>query len=110
MSISRGMLGMSVRLLPILLLAAVPALLLAAVPARAEDAVELAAGPGKDVVETSCNACHSLDYIRMNSPFLTPDGWKAEVTKMRTAFSAPIDDAQADAILKYLAATYGPRT
>ena len=35
-----------------------------------------------------------------------PDGWKAEVTKMRTPLGAPIDDDRADTIVKYLSATY----
>jgi len=84
-------------------------LLLAAAPARADEpAVELKSGPGQDIVQAQCNVCHSLDYIRMNSPFLTPDAWKAEVTKMRTAYGAPINDQDADTILKYLSATYGP--
>jgi mono/diheme cytochrome c family protein len=83
-------------------------LLLAAAPALAEEAVELKPGPGQDIVQSRCSACHSLDYVRMNSPFLTGDGWKAEVAKMRTAFGAEIDDAEADAILKYLAVSYGP--
>jgi mono/diheme cytochrome c family protein len=81
---------------------------LAATPALAEEPVQLKSGPGQDVVETRCNACHSLDYVRMNSPYLTSDGWKAEVAKMRTAFGAEIDDAEADAIVKYLTVTYGP--
>lgn len=83
-------------------------LLLAATPALAEDPVDLKAGAGKEVVETRCGACHSLDYVRMNSPFLTADAWKAEVAKMRAAFGAEIDDAEAAAIVKYLSATYGP--
>ena len=83
--------------------------LLAAAPALAEEQpVQLKAGPGLEVVQTRCAACHSLDYVRMNSPFLTADGWKAEVTKMRTAFGAEIDDAEAATIVNYLAATYGP--
>ena len=86
-------------------------LLLAATPARAdEQPVKLKPGSGEDIVENECNVCHSLDYIRMNSPFLTADGWKAEVTKMRAAFGAPIDDADADAIIKYLSTNYGPVT
>ena len=48
-----------------------------------------------DVVTSSCATCHTLNYIRMNSVFLTPDAWKAEVTKMRAAFGAPIDDEAA---------------
>jgi hypothetical protein len=42
----------------------------------------------------------------MNSVFLTPAAWKAEVTKMRTAFGAPIDEDTANAILAYLDAHY----
>ncbi len=84
-------------------------LLLAATPAMAEEQpVELKPGPGQEVAQTLCAACHSLDYVRMNSPFLTADGWKAEVTKMRTAFGADIDDANAATIVNYLTATYGP--
>jgi uncharacterized protein (DUF697 family) len=42
----------------------------------------------------------------MNSMFLTPAAWKAEVTKMRTAFGAQIDDDIAAEITAYLAANY----
>jgi hypothetical protein len=42
----------------------------------------------------------------MNSPFLTPGAWQAEVAEMRTAFGAPIDDATAATITAYLAAHY----
>jgi len=83
-------------------------LLLATTPAFAEQPVQLKPGAGLDVVETQCGACHSLDYVRMNSPFLTPDAWKAEVAKMRTAFGAEIDDADAAVIVNYLTAMYGP--
>ncbi len=79
----------------------------AAVPAlAAEQPVALAPGPGEDLTASRCAICHSVDYIRMNSVFLSPDGWKAEVTKMRTAYGAPIDDATADSIVQYLAAHY----
>jgi mono/diheme cytochrome c family protein len=84
-------------------------LLLTAAPALAdEQPVELKSGPGQDVVEATCGACHSLDYVRMNSPFLTGDGWKAEVTKMRNAFGADISDTNAATIINYLTTTYGP--
>ena len=43
----------------------------------------------------------------MNSPFLDAAGWNAEVTKMIKAFGAPIDDADAKAIVDYLAKNYG---
>ncbi len=81
------------------------ALLLAA-PAFADEPVPLKPGPGLDEVKASCGTCHTLNYIRMNSVFLTPDAWKAEVTKMRTAMGAPIADDTADTIIKYLSASY----
>jgi hypothetical protein len=70
----------------------------------------LTPGPWADVTGAQCSACHSSDYIVMNSIFLTPDGWKAEVTKMRTAFAAPIDDSTAAEIVSYLAAHYAVPT
>ena len=83
------------------------AALLAAMPALAqEDTITPKPGPGQDVTIAGCIGCHSLDYIQMNSVFLTPDGWKAEVNKMRQAFGAPIDEPTADAIVRYLSATY----
>jgi cytochrome c5 len=75
-------------------------------PAAAQRA-PLAAGAGKDVVEAGCSTCHSLSYIPMNSRFMAPDTWKAEVTKMRAAFGAPIDDDAANTIIAYLVAHYG---
>ncbi|HEY8290465.1 MAG TPA: hypothetical protein VIG49_14425 [Acetobacteraceae bacterium] len=88
------------RLAFIALLAGVPA----AYAADAQSALK--PGPGLDVVETSCSICHTTDYIRMNSPFLTPAAWKAEVDKMRSAYGAPIDDDAAAEIVKYLSAHY----
>jgi cytochrome c5 len=78
----------------------------AVTPAVAQNA-PLVPGTGKDLVETGCQTCHSLSYIPMNSRFMTEAVWKAEVTKMRTAFGAPIDDDAANAIIAYLVANYG---
>jgi mono/diheme cytochrome c family protein len=80
--------------------------LLFAVPALADEPVPLKPGAGLDAVQASCGICHTLNYIRMNSVFLTPDAWKAEVTKMRIALGAPIDDDAANTIVKYLSANY----
>lgn len=83
-------------------------LLLAAVPARADPPdIVLKSGAGQDATVANCSGCHSLDYIQMNATFLTPDGWKAEVTKMRQAYGAPVEPAAADEIARYLAASYG---
>lgn len=74
----------------------------------AERPVDLRPGAGRDRVEQNCGGCHSLDYILMNGSFLSAEGWKAEVTKMRAAFHAPVSDADADVIQRYLAEAYGP--
>ena len=57
-------------------------------------------------MEANCAACHSLDYIQMNSPFLSAAVWDAEVGKMIKAFGAPIDDADAAVIKDYLKQNY----
>jgi mono/diheme cytochrome c family protein len=78
-----------------------------AVAATEEQPINLKKAPGVEKVEGNCAACHSLDYIQMNSPFLNAAGWDAEVTKMIKAFGAPIDDADAKVIADYLKANYG---
>ena len=75
-------------------------------PALAQEQVTLKPGAGLEAVTTSCSVCHTVNYIRMNSPFLTGDAWKAEVTKMREGYGAPIDDDTAKAIINYLSANY----
>ncbi len=82
-------------------------LLVLAGPAMAQEEIALKVAPGHEVVENNCAACHSLSYIRMNSPFLTPDVWAAEVTKMIKTYGAPVDDADAKTIIDYLARNYG---
>jgi sulfite dehydrogenase (cytochrome) subunit B len=83
---------------------------LAVVPAPAsadEPAVHLKQAPGVEVVEGHCGACHSLDYIPMNSPFLDAAHWDVEVAKMIKAFGAPIDPPDAKIIGDYLKENYG---
>jgi len=83
-------------------------LLLPVRPALAEEpTITLRPGPALATISTHCSGCHSLDYVQMNAPFLKPDGWKAEVAKMRTAFGAQFDDEDAAAITAYLASNYG---
>jgi sulfite dehydrogenase (cytochrome) subunit B len=81
---------------------------LAAAPAAAQEKpVALKKAPGLDQVEANCGACHSLDYIQMNSPFMTSTVWDAEIAKMIKAYGAPISEADARAIADYLKANYG---
>ena len=46
-----------------------------------EKQVQLREAPGLDKVESQCGACHSLDYVQMNSRFLSAAGWEAEIAK-----------------------------
>jgi cytochrome c5 len=89
------------RLLP-LLLAAAPLVVFAG-----EDAIELKPGPGRDLVETRCVTCHSLDYIPMNSPFLDRKGWEASVNKMIKVMGAPVPPEETQTIIDYLSTNYG---
>ena len=79
-----------------------------AAPAVAEEKpVELKKAPGLDKVEGNCAACHSLDYVLINSPYPNAALWDAEVTKMIKVYGAPIDEADAKEIKDYLAKNYG---
>ena len=81
-------------------------LLAAGTAAAQESKVQLKDGPGKDKA-MQCVACHSLDYIQMNSRFLDKAGWTGSVNKMINAFGAPIPKEDVEAIATYLAQNYG---
>ncbi len=84
------------------------ALVLAAMAARAdESSIRLAQSEGVDRVQAACAICHSLDYIVMNSPFQDRVGWEKTVTKMVKVMGAPIEPADAAAIVDYLEKNYG---
>lgn len=69
--------------------------------------VPLKEAPGREAVESNCASCHSLDYSRINSPFLDRKGWEAEVNKMIKVFGAPIPAADTTTIVDYLTKNYG---
>ena len=87
-------------------LIACAALLAAGVAAAQESKVQLKDGPGRDKAN-ACMACHSADYIQMNSRFLDKAGWTASVNKMINAFGAPIPKEDVEAIASYLSQNYG---
>jgi hypothetical protein len=72
-----------------------------------EQVIKLKQDTGVDKVEANCQACHTLAYIPMNSPFLNAAGWDSEVTKMIKVMGAPIDDTDAKVIKDYLTKNYG---
>ena len=79
-----------------------------ATPALADNKpIELKKAPGVEAVQDNCQTCHSLSYIPMNSPFLKPAQWDAEVGKMIKVMGAPISDKDAQTIKAYLKANYG---
>jgi cytochrome c5 len=87
---------------------AVSALLAGIAVARAEEKpVPIKNAPGSETVENTCGACHSLDYIRTNAPFMTEQVWQAEVNKMINAFGAPATPEEAKTIVDYLVKNYG---
>jgi mono/diheme cytochrome c family protein len=89
-------------------LVAASLLLLAAPAVQADEfSIKLKPGDGAEVTQGQCAACHSLDYIQMNSPFPKRAVWEAEVTKMIKVFGATIDDKDAKSIIDYLAKNYG---
>jgi len=65
-------------------------------------------GPGADAINNNCLACHSADMV-LNQPALPMTQWHAEVDKMRTAYKAPIDPKDVDAILEYLVSVKGEK-
>lgn len=71
--------------------------------------LDLAEGEGRVETESFCSLCHSTRYITMQPP-LPAATWEAEVTKMRKTLGAPISDASAALIIKYLQAHYTPDT
>jgi hypothetical protein len=81
--------------------------LFAAAAVAEEKPVALKDAPGRATVENLCSGCHSLDYVRINAPFMNKQGWTAEVNKMIQAFGAPIQTNDAGTIIDYLSDNYG---
>ena len=92
------------RLSNVIVLAACSALL--AAPALADESkIKLKEGPGRDKVEANCVACHSLDYIQMNSVFLDRKVWsQASIHEtdevLRRATGGPLDPKHFEAHLR----------
>ncbi len=86
---------------------AIAALLVAGTTQAQESKLELKPGPGRDQVMGYCVMCHSVDYIQMNSTFMTRQVWDAEVTKMIKAFGAQIPPDQVPVLVDYLTKNYG---
>ncbi len=62
--------------------------------------------PGREEFMRACVACHSPRYVTMQ-PAFTRHQWEETVTKMIKTYGAPMDEAQARAVVDYLEATHG---
>lgn len=63
-------------------------------------------GPGSDLANAHCLICHSAGMV-MRQPPLTFDDWKAEVTKMRAVYGAPLPPESIEDIARYLVTING---
>ena len=79
----------------------------AATATAGEGQIVLNDRPGKNQVIAQCAMCHSLDYITMHATILDRAGWEKTVGKMINVMGAPIDDADKQIIIDYLATNYG---
>ena len=64
--------------------------------------------PGSEVADNNCLACHSAGMV-LTQPALSKAQWHEEVEKMRNAYKAPIDAADVDTIVNYLAGLAGAK-
>lgn len=72
------------------------------------ETAEFKPGPGVEVAQANCAACHSADYIRTQprGAGFGRDFWQAEVNKMIKVFGAPITEEDSNAIVEYLTKAY----
>jgi sulfite dehydrogenase (cytochrome) subunit B len=67
---------------------------------------DLQPGPGVEVTQRACRACHSTDYVVMQ-PRGDAKQWDGVVTKMMKVFGASIPPEDARTIVQYLSTHYG---
>ena len=79
----------------------------AATATAGENQIFLKDRPGKSQVITQCAMCHSLDYITLHATILDRTGWEKTIGKMIDVMGAPINDADKQIIIDYLAQNYG---
>lgn len=63
-------------------------------------------GPGADIANGHCLACHSVEYVATQPP-LPRVFWASSVNKMREKYGAAVPDDQVEPLLDYLTRYYG---
>lgn len=76
-----------------------------ATTATKQDPDFLPPGPGKDLVVKYCVSCHSIRNVTAKRG--TKEEWNQTVDKM-IEHGAPLSDAEADTVVQYLSASFGP--
>lgn len=69
-------------------------------------AVELPAGPNKDVVARACSSCHDLDMV-FDAAGQTREGWDGTIEEM-TSYGMKVSAGERAQILEYLVSFLGP--
>ena len=69
-------------------------------------AAQFPAGKGSEIANANCLICHSAG-MALRQPPLTVDEWRAEITKMKSAFGAPIPADQIGELADYLGTVDG---
>ncbi len=69
-------------------------------------AVELPAGPNKDVVTRACSACHDLDMV-YDAAGQTREGWNGTIEEM-AGYGLNVSPDERALILEYLTSFLGP--
>ena len=69
-------------------------------------AVELPAGPNKDMVARACGSCHDLDMV-FDAAGQTREGWNGTIEEM-TGYGLKISPGEWAQILEYLTSFLGP--
>jgi mono/diheme cytochrome c family protein len=72
----------------------------------AASAVELPAGPNKEVVTRACSSCHDLDMV-FDAAGQTREGWNGTIEEM-TGYGLQVSAAERAQILEYLTSFLGP--
>jgi len=69
---------------------------------------EFPPGPGVEVAQANCAACHSVGMV-MNQPTLSRATWETEVHKMIAVYKAPVSNDDAKTIVAYLDSIKGAK-
>jgi hypothetical protein len=69
-------------------------------------AVELPAGPNKDIAARACGSCHDLDMV-FDAAGQTREGWNDTIEEM-TGYGLKVSPGERAQILEYLTSFLGP--